>query len=789
MQSGTRLGPYEIVALIGAGGMGEVYRARDTRLGRDVAIKVLPAAVAADPERLRRFEREARSTAALSHPNVLAIHDVGLHEGMPYLVEELLEGESLAERLVRGSLPVSEAVRVGVEIARGLAAAHGKEIVHRDLKPGNVFLTAGGTVKLLDFGLAKLVARAASPATIAQATTAAESTELGVLLGTASYMAPEQARGQAVDQRADVLAFGVVLYEMLAGRRPFQGATTTETLAAILRDEPAQLPGDVPAPLAAVVATCLAKEPGQRYQRGSELRAALEAVQAGTAPAPGPRRAVARPARRWLLGVAALAVVAAVLVVLDAGGVRGRFAARPWAPARAVRLAVMPFANLAGDPEQEYLGDGLTQELIAQLGRLHPAGLNVIARSSVMRYKNGDTPVDEIGRELGVAFVLEGSARREADRVRVTAELVDARDQTQLWAATYEREPAGLPALGAEVAREVARRLGVTLTPEEERRLTGAHPVEPRVYEAYLRGTYHVSQNTPESFARGIALLHEAIAIDPAEPLAYVGLAEGYITLGHGGAEQAEAFQRARAAAEQALKLDPDRAEAVAILADVALYHEWDWAKAERLFQRAFELNSSLAMTRYHHAWYLALFDRLDEAIAEHQLARDLDPLRALNTGWLGGLYVFAGRFDDAIVEARKALELSQTFAPSYHVLRSAYSRKGMHQEAIAAARRYVGLNPSAGGVQLVTAYAMAGRRDEALKVLSTLDPSAAGPTPVALMHLSLGDAEAALSWLEACYEARRATLPWIRTRGNGLEPLRDEPRFRELLRKMNLPL
>ncbi|KAB2963049.1 MAG: serine/threonine protein kinase, partial [Thermoanaerobaculia bacterium] len=304
MQSGTRLGPYEIVALVGAGGMGEVYRARDTRLGRDVAIKVLPAAVAADPERLRRFEREARSTAALSHPNVLAIHDVGLHEGVPYLVEELLEGESLAERLVRGPLPVPEAVRVGVEIARGLAAAHGKEIVHRDLKPGNVFLTADGTVKLLDFGLAKLVARAASPATIAEATTAAPSTELGVLLGTASYMAPEQARGQAVDPRADVFAFGVVLYEMLAGRRPFQGATTTETLAAILRDEPAQLPGGVPAPLAAVVATCLAKEPGRRYQRGSELRAALEAVQAGVPPAPGPRRAVTRPVRGWLWGAA-----------------------------------------------------------------------------------------------------------------------------------------------------------------------------------------------------------------------------------------------------------------------------------------------------------------------------------------------------------------------------------------------------------------------------------------------------------------------------------------------------
>jgi tetratricopeptide (TPR) repeat protein len=396
--------------------------------------------------------------------------------------------------------------------------------------------------------------------------------------------------------------------------------------------------------------------------------------------------------------------------------------------------------------------------------------------------------VDQIGRELGVDYVLEGSARREGERVRITAELVHVRDQAQLWAETYERELSGLLALQSEVARAVARQVNVTVSPERGDHPGDSRQVDPRVYEAYLKGMFYVSQNSPESREKGMQYLHQAVEIDPAEPLAYVGLSEGYVTLGHGGGEEPEAFPRARAAAEQALKLDPDRAEAVGTLADVALYSEWDWPKAERLFQRALELNSSLAMTHYHYAWYLALFDRLDEAIAEHRLARDLDPLRALNTGWLGGLYVLAGRFDDAIVEARKALELSPTFAPSYQVLRNAYSKKGMHQEAIAAARRYFELNPSAGGVQLVIAYATAGRREEALKVLSTLDPSAAPAPQVALMHVALGDTDAALRALEAGYEAHRATLPWIRVHGNGLEPLRDEPRFRALLERMKLP-
>ena len=525
MQPGARLGPYEIVAPLGAGGMGEVYRARDTRLGREVAIKVLPAAFAAEPDRLRRFEQEARATAALNHPNILSVFDVGTHEGSPYLVEELLEGEPLSERLVHGALAVPEALRIGMEIARGLDAAHDRGIVHRDLKPANVFLTRDGTVKLLDFGLAKLVVPPAGAETLAGATTVTEHTVQGAVLGTVPYMAPEQARGAPVDRRTDVFALGVVLHEMLAGERPFRGLTATETAAAILRDEPAPLPAHVPAPVAAVVTRCLAKEPALRYRRGGEVRAALEALLTGSAPAAWPGWRATLVAHR---GQAALAVLSAALVILvglDAGGLRSRLLGSGRG-GRAIRMAVLPFANLTGDPEQEYLSDGVTQEMIAQLGRLHPKGLSVIARSSVMRYKKGDTPVDQIGRELDVDYVLEGSARREADRIRISAELIDVADQTQLWANSYERELAGVLALQGEVARDIASQIRLALTPEEETRLTSARRVNPQVYEAYTRGMYYVSQNTPESFEKGIQLLHQAVAIDPAEPLAYVGLAE-----------------------------------------------------------------------------------------------------------------------------------------------------------------------------------------------------------------------------------------------------------------------
>ncbi len=523
LRPGSHLGPYEIVAAIGAGGMGEVYRARDTRLGRDVAIKVLPAEFAADPERLRRFEREAKATASLSHPNILDVHDVGTFEGVPYLVEELLEGESLKERLEGGALEAGEALGVAIQIARGLAAAHEKNIVHRDLKPANIFLTGEGIVKILDFGLAKLVSRVplGEAETLTQAPTGV--TEFGRVVGTVAYMAPEQARGMAVDQRADVFSFGVVVYEMVAGKRPFVGATATDTVAAILKEEPAALPTSVPGKLAGVIERCLAKEPERRYRSGSEVLAALEAVGGeGAAPLwPALTRAVRR--HPWIASANAVAALAVLALALDVGGLRGRLLGGA-AASRIDALAVLPLENLSGDPEQGYLAEGMHDALVTGLGQL--SGLKrVIARGSVMRFRGSNAPLREVARELKVGALITGTVLRSGDRVRITAHLVDPATEAQLWAKSYERELSDVLALENEVVAAITREIGLQLTPQETARLATARPVNPEAYEAYLKAMYHLYKKTPDGFVKGLALLQEAIDRHPTESLPFAGLA------------------------------------------------------------------------------------------------------------------------------------------------------------------------------------------------------------------------------------------------------------------------
>ena len=771
-------GKYRILEEIGQGGMGIVYRAEDLKLKRCVALKFLPPHLMNSPELKERFLIEAQAAAALSHPNICVIHEVGESEERPYIAMEYVEGETLRERVRKGPLKPEEALDIVGQVASGLAEAHRKGIIHRDIKSANIMVTDKGQAKVMDFGLAKL--RGGTSLTKSQTT-----------LGTVAYMSPEQARGGDLDQRTDIWSLGVVLYEMVSGKLPFLGDHDQAVIYSILNEEPEALkkarPGTPPG-LEQIVGQALAKKPADRYQTMEEFREDLSAVAEGLKPLRAKRRRVKRILGiRTAYGYSALVILLALILGLNVGGLRNRLLGRA-APAPAIRLAVLPFENLSGDPQQEYFSDGMTQEMIAQLGRLHPETLSVIARESVKRYKKTNTPIDQVGRELNVGYVLAGSAQREGTRVRITAELIKVRDQTQIWADTYEQDLSGFRAVQSEVAQGVARALALKLLPTEQTRLASVKTVNPAVYDAYLKGMFYVSQNNPESFEKGMRFLHQAVEIDPAEPLAYAGLAQGYITLGHGGSEEADVYPRARAAAEQALKLDPDMAEAVGALAEIALYYEWDWARAEEFFKRALKLNPGLAMTHYHYAWYFALFDRLDEAIAEHKLARDFDPLRALDTGWLGDLYNYAGRYDEAIVEAKKALELEPDFWPSYYILRRAYSEKRMHKEAIDAARRLTELDPTIGKTQMIMAYVAAGQRDQALAITPGLDKNYPISTLVAMAYLALGDKDTALQILETAYKVHQPTLPWLRVRGFGWDAMFGDPRLQDLIRRMKLP-
>jgi serine/threonine-protein kinase len=782
---GLNLGHYRIAELIGAGGMGEVYRAHDERLDRDVAIKVLPAESLTDENARARLLREARMAARLNHPHVCTVYEVGESDGRVYIAMELVEGDSLATKLTAEPFRGDQSLRYGIQIADALAHAHQRRVVHRDLKSANVMITREGRAKVLDFGLAKQL----FGEELTEATTqlGATLTVPGSVVGTLAYMAPEQLRGQPADSRSDVWALGVVLYEMFAGRRPFAGTTGYELSSAILNEPPPPLPDRLPAGIRAVVERCLAKEPGGRFQNAGEARTALEVLQSGgdVASVPATRVPGRMRRHRWSLVAASVVAALGLAAVLDLWSPRGWLQEEASVP-KYRALAVLPLANLTGDPEQRFFVDGITESLINGIAQL--GSMRVISRTSVVRYRETDKPLREIATELNVDAIIEGSLQRIGDSIRVTLRLMDAASDRHIWADDYEYGLADVLRGQSEIVRSVAREVDVRLTPEQESTLASSREVNPAVYEAYLRGMYFITQYSEESIERGLKVLHEAVTLDPAEPLAYAGLAEGYVTIGHSPDPPPETFPRAKAAAEKALSLDPDNVQAIGALADIALYHEWDWDKAERLFERAKELNPSLAMNHYHHAWKLALFNRLDEAIVEHKLARDLDPLRPVHTAWLGGLYVYAGRYDEALTEARKAMDLNPDYGPSYYVMVNAYSRKGMYEEAIAVARKTVdSTSKYAGPALLGIAYAHAGRRAEAMEIAERMDRSR--NYFAAQIYAALGDDDTAIDLLEECYRDRTPILPWIRVHGSGFDSLRGEPRFRALLEKMNLPL
>ncbi len=808
LTAGHRLGPYEIVSALGAGGMGEVYRARDPRLGREVAIKVLPAAVASDRDRLSRFEQEARAASAIHHPNLLTVFDVGTEGGVAYLVTELLSGESLRDVIRRGPLPLDHAVEIVLQVAKGLAAAHAKGIVHRDLKPENLFVTEHGVAKILDFGLARFEEHSLPEAVAGDAPTLLETTP-GTVLGTIGYMAPEQVRGERGNAQSDLFSLGVVFYELLAGERPFRGSSAPDVLSAVLRDEPPPLPAAVSGDraLASVVERCLEKDTDRRTASSAELVRQLEglasararAASAETLVTPVPSRgewarATRAPHRRWA-PVGALAAV--LLLAVFAAAYRYRaswFGVDSGAgPAPTIRsLAVLPFANLSGHDSEEYFADGFTDQLTTTLANL--SALKVIARTSAAGYKGTEKRASQIGRELGVDGLLSGSVVRAKDRVRITAQLVSAADEINLWAESFERGESDVLTLQAEVARAIASAIEVRLSEEESARLAAAEPVDPRAMDAYLRGRALWSQRAESEVREGLRYFETSARIAPQFALAVTGLADSHIILGVYGFDAPNlAFPEARAAAERAIELDPRAGEPHASLGDIHYHYDWDWAASERELRQAIELSPGFATAYLWLSEPLLRTGRTQEAIEVLRKARTLDPLSMTVRTLLARAEAQSGESGTALSDLREAVRLDAHFPGTRDELARLLRGMGRSDEALVEARRLIELHPDhvpALGT-LGLCLGAAGNAEEARAILADLD-ARSGQRFVSALHrariaMGLGERERALSLLEEAVDAREGTLPDLERYGE-FERLSAEPRFQAIRQRVGLP-
>lgn len=777
---GKILGHYRVVEQIGAGGMGLVFLAHDERLDRDVALKVLPPGTLTDENARRRFRKEALTLSKLNHPNIETVFDFDTQEGVDFLVMELIPGVTLDEKLSAGALPEKAVIRLGTQLAEGLAAAHAEGVVHRDLKPGNLRLTPDGRLKILDFGLAKLL----RPVSDAAPTESLSQTRGAV--GTLPYMAPEQLQGEPADARSDIWAAGAVLYEMATGKRPFAQESAPMLTDAILRQAPVPpraLNANLSPELERILYKSLEKDPERRYQAAKELGVDLRRlglpVPASLAPA-----SPARSVRRWVL-------VAAGLLAILAGTSLWLWLRPPakTGPPHIESLAVLPLANLSGDPQQEYFTDGMTEELIAELARIH--SLRVISRTSVMQYKGTRRPLPEIARELNVDAVVEGSVLRSGERVRITAQLIHAPTDRHLWAQSYERDLRDVLTLQSEVARDIADRIQITLTSQEESRLAAARPVNPEAHEAYLEGRSHIGKPSEKEVQKGIEYFQRSIEIDPGYAPAYAGLAEAYYLISSLHLAPREAMPKAKSAATKALELDETLADAHLSLALVKAYYDWDWVGAEKEFKRAIELNPSSASAHEWYGLYLAYLQRMDAANAELKRARELNPL-SVWTYWAAGMpYYFLRQYDPFIAHLRKVIELDRNFSFGPWGLAKAHVQQGKFPEAIAELEQTRRLDDSPqvwGDIGYV--YAVSGNKSKAYKAIEQLKNLSrqryVSLYDIAIIYGALGDKDQAFAWLEKAFDARDEQLTWLKVDPR-LDPLRSDPRFANLMRRMGL--
>lgn len=784
---GTTLSHFRILEKVGEGGMGVVYRARDETLDRDVALKVLPAGALADQIARKRFRKEALALSRLNHPNIATVHAFDTQGGMDFLVMEFIPGVSLDEKLASGALPEKEVVRLGAQLAQGLAAAHAQEVIHRDLKPGNLRLTPDGRLKILDFGLAQWLPRASASAR----TDVASKTESGA--GTLPYMSPEQLKEETVDERTDIYTAGAVLYEMTTGRRAFPGKSPALLTEAILHQTPvapSKLDPRVSPALESVIVKALDKHPGRRYQSARELQVDLERFGA-MQPLRAPRR------WGWFHDVRALPLAGGViLVVLFALAVLNRRGA--WerltsgmGSGRLDSIAVLPLDNLSGDPEQEYLADGITDGLITNLAQI--GSLRVISRTSVMQYKGARKPLPKIARELNVEAIVEGTARRSGDRIRISAQLIEAATDRHVWARSYERGVQGLNILESEIAQAISEALRVELTPDEKTRLAKARPVNPEAQEAYLKGRYFRSKSSEEGHKKAIQYFEQAIATDPDWAPPYAGLGDAYVSLQHDEfLPSAEAFPKATVALRKALELDESLAEAHYSLG-YQMYDAWDWSGAERELKRAIELNPNYSRAWRAYATWLDIMGRHAEALDAVKQALAVDPVPVYPMVVSAYIHYTAHQYDKAIELLQEALEMDPRYPDTHKGLAWCYAQKGRFDEAIAEARKAITL--SGGSTEslatLGDVYAQAGMRIEARNVLEELEKLSkrkyVSSVGVALIYADLGDKDRAFASLEEAYRQRDGWLGDLKLLPN-LDSLRSDPRFADLVRRVGLP-
>lgn len=824
MQPGTLISHYRIISRIGAGGMGDVYRALDTELQRNVALKVLPVALVSDQQRMNRFVQEAKAASALNHPNIITIHEIGRVEAQRFIVMEFIDGKTLREHMAGRQMKLAEVLEVAIQVVSALAEAHQAGIVHRDIKPENIMVRPGGLVKVLDFGLAKLTENPTATVNTQAPTQALLKTAEGVVVGTPYYMSPEQVRGIVVDARTDIWSLGVVLYEMLTGLFPFPGPTPTDVVISIAERQPtplARYAPDVPAELQRIITKTLAKDREERYQTTKDLLVDLkklkqqidletaheqvlttEAETTGTqltartvaaltmATAEGHAPSSAEYLVRQIRTHRKTAILVAAAIVAVAATTYLYFSR---SERKINSLAVMPLANAGADANMEYLSDGMTESLINSLSQL--PNVKVISFSSVTRYKGQQIDPQVVGRELGVRALLVGRIVQRGKTLTISTELVDTEDKSHIWGEEYDRSLSDLQSVREEIAREVSGRLRIRLSGAEQKRVTRRDTESNEAYELYLKGLYFQGKRTEADLRRSLEYFQQAIARDPNYAKAYAGMGRSYLSLGGvlGFSSPRDAAPLARAAGMKALEIDEALDDAHFVVASLKLSYDWDWSGAEREFKKTIELNANNAEAHAEYGTYLEALGRFDEAVAERERTRQLNPVLPIAIADVGYPLYYANRYNEALGHYRKSLELDPNFSWGHLWIGQVYVQQRQFEKAFEEIKKAIVL--SGGNARdlatLGHAYAVAGQKDQARKILEQLQQSVGqkyvSPFFVALIYSGLGEKDQAFVWLEKAYEERHPYLILIKVEPV-FENLHSDPRFADLTRRIGLP-